>query len=176
MRLFLLTSWLCLYLTWIPHAQAEEATQFHLDATGAIVYCDITPSFNRKKLAQSLKTGTPIQFSWHIHIERIRNYWLNKNIADISFSRQVTPDLLTGQWILDDHITQTQRRTYSLNQAIQWLTTVHQFPIIDKSLLEAPNSYLISVSLDMMSDQNIAWWQDVFHLDHNISNSILNLP
>ena len=175
MRLLFLTSLLTFCFAYAPHAHAEEATQLHLDATTAIVYCDITPSFNRTQLIQTLKAGTPVIFSWGIHIARIRSYWLNQSVADIHFTRQVTPDLLTGQWILDDHITQTQRRTYVLEKAVQFLTQIQHFPLIDKSLLDAPNDYRITISLDIISDQNTTWWQDMFHMQHNISSSILRL-
>ncbi|MDQ6974372.1 MAG: DUF4390 domain-containing protein [Mariprofundaceae bacterium] len=156
---------------------AEETTQFHLNANQHIVYCDITPSFNQQDIIQNLQEGVPILFSWHISIESIQAYWLNQSVADIYFNRQVTPDLLTRQWKLNDSLTDIPSYTLSLPEALAFLSQIHHFPIIDKSLLAPHTTYLITVSLNITKgEQGNRWWHDLWHVNHNIATSILHLP
>jgi len=158
-------------------SDAEEDSRFHLDATQGIIYCDITPSFNQKKITQSLQAGMLVHFSWHIVIESIQPYWLNQQVADIQFNRSVIPDLLSQQWQLKDSLTGITSYTLSLSQAVQFLSHIKQFPLIDKSLLAPHTSYLISVSLNIeQGEANDTWWHDILNSEHTIASSILNLP
>ncbi|MDQ6994755.1 MAG: DUF4390 domain-containing protein [Mariprofundaceae bacterium] len=168
---------LVLLLLGFSNADAEETSQFHLNASQTIVYCDITPSFNQKNIIQTLQEGTEILFSWHISIEHIQPYWLNQSVADIHFNRQVIPDLLTQQWTLNDSLTDIPTYTLSISKAVEFLSHIHQFPIIDKSLLAPHNAYLITVSLNIKKGhQDDGWWHDIWHGEHHIASSILNLP
>lgn len=156
---------------------AEENSQFHLDATQNIVYCDITPSFNQNDVIQRLNDGTEVFFYWHIEVESIQNYWLNQQVADIHFNRQVLPDLLTQQWQLHDSLTDIPSHTHSLSQALAFLSQIKHFPIIDKNLLSPHTAYLITVSLNIEEGkQNHTWWNAILHTEYTIASSILNLP
>lgn len=158
-------------------SDAAEDSQFHLNATQDIVYCDITPSFDQTSITESLQDGTAMRFSWHIVIEAIQSYWFNQQVADIHFNRHVMPDLLSMQWQLKDSLTDITSYTASLPQAIQFLSRIKHFPVIDKSLLMPHTSYLISVSLNIdQDDQNNKWWHKVFTTEHIIASSIIHLP
>jgi len=168
----------CLIAFCIPCiSHADENSQFQLDASQAIVYCDITPSFNQKNIMQRLNDGTEILFYWHIKVESIQSYWLNQEVADIHFNHRVTPDLLSQQWELYDSLTGIPTQTHSLTQAVGFLSHIQHFPIIDKSLLAPHTDYLITVSLNIEQGlQNHTWWDAIFHNEHTIASSILHRP
>jgi len=166
---------LALFISFPCHA--DENSQFQLDASQNIIYCDITPSFNQEDIMQRLKDGTEIHFYWHISIESIQSYWFNQQVADIHFQRQVTADLLTRQWQLNDSLINIPTHTHSLNQALIFLSQVKHFPIIDRSLLAPHASYIITVSLNIeQGHQKHTWWNAILHTEHTIASFTLNLP
>jgi len=166
-----------LYIGLPLHTYADEDSQFHLDVTQSIVYCDITPSFNQKDVIQDLKEGTEVSFYWHIEVESIESYWFNQQIADIYFKRQVIPDLLTQQWQLHDSLTDIPTRTHTLLQALSFLSHIERFPILDKSLLAPDADYIIKVSLSIeKGQQNHSWWDTIFNREHTVATSILHRP
>jgi len=169
-------AWLIAFgMTSLCHA--SENSQFQLDASQSIIYCDITPSFNQQNISQWLKDGADISFTWHIEIESIQHYWFNKQVADIHFKRQVMPDLLSQQWRLLDSLTDIPRRTHSLSQALAFLSHIEHFPIIDKSLLPSDSDYLITVSLKVEKGAHEdAWWNNLLDGEHIIASSILHRP
>jgi len=156
---------------------AEESVQFHVDATSPIIYCDISPSFDRVHIQRTLQEGSPVTFSWHIEIETINPYWINEQIADISFYRQIMPDLITRQWRLEDNITGITHHTPSMQSAIDFISKIEHFPLLDKSLLEPHQSYLIQVYLSIENgEQKQAWWADLLSSEQTIATSRFTLP
>jgi len=176
MRRYCYSLLVCLCCICTAPLHAEERTQFQIDATQHIVYCDVSSSFNQQQLTQILNKGIPVQYSWHLHIERVRTYWMNETMADIYFTRKVTPDLLTHEWLLDDALTQIQTRTHSLTQALDFLTRLHHFPLLDTTLLPLHNTYHIQAFISVQFSHNIPWWQNLWNSEQAIGSSTLNLP
>ncbi|HKI60886.1 MAG TPA: DUF4390 domain-containing protein [Mariprofundaceae bacterium] len=151
-------AWLGLCMFQEPACAAEQAG-FSIQIHEPVIYCAAQWNGDRKSLALALKSGIEISFNWDIKVSRVRSYWLNKSIAEISFVRRVHPDLLARTWLLEDSASGISRRVYSLADAIDFLTGIHDFPVLDKSLLTSGEMYQLTLSIEKHEgEMDEAWW------------------
>ena len=141
------------------HSHAEEAGDLKIELDQQVVYCEAAWPASVDSLKQALQSGIAVTFVWHVQISEIQEYWLNNSVADIKVSRRVIPDLLSRQWLLKDETSGISRQEASLEAAIQFLTHLEHFPVLDRSLLAAQTPYRISVSIEKQEGEiNEAWW------------------
>jgi len=142
-------------------ASAGEQTGFSIQTNGPVIYCAAQWNGDRESLALALQAGISLSLNWHIKVARVRNYWLNKNIAEIAFVRHVHPDLLARNWLLEDSASGISRRAYSLDDAVTFLTDIRDFPVLDKSLLTSGEVYQLTLSIEKQEgEMGEAWWAD----------------
>ena len=146
-------------LLFAGHLYAEETGQLQIKQDQQLVYCDAEWPGAAESLTQALQSGITVTFVWHVQISEIQEYWLNKSIADIKVSRRVVPDLLSRKWLLEDEASGISRQVVSLEEAIQFLTRLENFPILDRSLLAASTLYRASVAIEEHEGEiNEGWW------------------
>jgi len=93
----------------------------------------------------------------------VRDYWLNENIAEITVIRRVEPDLLTRSWLLVDVSSGISLRVHNINLAMDFLTSLRQYPLLDRSLLLTEMPYSASVSARVhMGDMDESWWSGLW--------------
>ena len=158
-------------------AMADELTAVKIDASQAVIYCDVKPTVDVKRLITALNDGSPITFTWDITISEVRDYWLNKDIGNIQFYRLAMPDLVSHQWRLKDSNSGINRNAPSKQRAIAFLAQLKHFPIIDKSLLEPQKTYKINVRLHIeegtTSDD---WLNNILRFGKTVAIGTFTLP
>jgi len=158
-------------------AVADELASVEIDASQAVIYCDVKPAIHEKRLTTALNDGSPITFTWDITISKVRDYWLNKKIGDIQFHRLAMPDLVSHQWRLEDSNSGINRNTSSKQRALTFISQLNHFPIIDKSLLEPQTTYQVNVRLHIaegtVSDD---WLNNILRLGKTVAIGTFTLP
>ena len=141
------------------YAGAEESGALQLDLNQQVIYCAVEWQGNRESLSQALQAGITVTFVWQVQVDKKRNYWINKTIADIRVTRRVLPDLLSRSWVLEDEASGISRRATTLDEAIRFLARLEHFPVLDRSLLAAATPYRISVRVaEQEGEIKQAWW------------------
>ncbi len=147
-----------------PRVDAAEAGSLQIRMDQNVMYCSARMHVAEHTLASVMKDGIAVATEWHIHVGKVRNYWLNESIADITVLRHAKPDLLTRSWLLTDTSSGISRRVYRIEDAIDFLSGLEHFPVLDTSLLLPKRQYRISVSVEIHNDGiDNAWWASFWH-------------
>ncbi len=143
---------------------ADETGSLQIRMGQKVMYCAARMNVDNNTLSIAMKDGVAVATKWSIHVGRVRNYWLNEGIADITVIRHAKPDLLTRSWLLTDSSSGISRRVYQIEDAIHFLSGLNNFPVLDKSLLLPDMQYRISISVEIHAEGiNDAWWANLWH-------------
>ena len=124
-----------------------------------VIYCSVDLSVENSVFKFPMQDGTSVATEWHVTVGKVREYWLNENIGDITVIRRVEPDLLTRSWLLIDVSSGISQRVYAISDAITFLTGLKHFPVLDRSLLMDSVPYRAAVKVNIhIGDINQAWW------------------
>jgi len=147
-----------------PRAYADESGSLQIRMGQKVIYCVARMNSADNTLSLAIKDGIAVATEWHIQVGRVRDYWLNENIADITVIRHAKPDLLTRSWLLTDASSGISRRVYHIEDAIYFLSGLENFPVLDRSLLLPDMPYRASVSVEIHAEGiDNAWWANVWH-------------
>jgi len=124
-------------------------------------------------LLLSMQDGLAVGVVWKVKVGKLRDYWLDERIAEISVVRRVEPDLLTRSWLLVNVSSGISLRIHDIRLVMDFLTNLRQFPMLDRSLLLAGAHYRASVDVDIqigdiqrgniqIGDSNDAWWSGLW--------------
>ena len=142
-----------------------------------VVYCSVGPVGISDKAILALNQGTPVTLIWEISIDRVRDYWPDKNIGKVIIARQAIPDLISKSLIIADAKNGISRRVHSIDDAIAFLSELRNFPILDRSLLEAGVKYSIEVSFEIEEGQfKDTWWSETMRFGPSAAEEALTLP
>ncbi len=128
-------------------AYAESGVRMSVNIGNRIVSCDAHVNYNQKHLTKVLREGSEISVNWEINVSAIRAYWLNRTVATVTVKRRVVPDLVSQSWQLIDMTGGISQRVFNLKRAVQFLTRLEQFPVIDRSLLEGGHRYRMDIEI-----------------------------
>jgi len=137
---------LCLSMGAVAYADSHARMTVGIGAK--IVSCDAHVHYDQKRIAKALREGTEISVNWEINVGAIRKYWLNRTVATVTVKRRVVPDLVSRSWQLIDVTSGIAQRVFTLKQAVQFLTHLEQFPVIDRSLLEGGQHYRMDIKVN----------------------------
>lgn len=147
-----------------PAVAADDVGSLQILPDASVIECNATLHAESKAIAVALKDGITGTTVWHLQVARVRQYWLNDTIADISVTRRVKPDLLSRSWQLIDDSSGISRRVYQLGEAVHFLSSLEQFPVLDRSLLTTGIAYRMSVKVEVhYGEIKQAWWSDIWH-------------
>jgi len=145
------------------HVYADEPGSLQVRMDQKVMYCAARMNDTDSMLSTAMKDGIAVATEWHIQIGKVRDYWLNENIADITVIRHAKPDLLTRSWLLTDASSGISRRVYRIDEAIYFLSGLKNFPVLDRSLLLPDMPYRISVSVKIHTEGiDDAWWANLW--------------
>lgn len=140
-------------------ASAEESGGLDIRIDEKLIYCAATLKERDSGFIHALKDGIPVTTVWNIQVDKIREYWMNKAIAEITLVRRVVPDLLSRSWILEDQASGISRKVYSMDAVGRFLTHLEYLPVLDRSLLAASTPYMMRVDVEMHTGEvNDGWW------------------
>ena len=166
-----------MFFLYASYGYSEELADVQVDVSQPVIYCSISSEIGVERLGTALKEGSLMTYVWEIIIEEKRDYWLNKSIGSVQFSRQVVPDLVSQQWLLKDSNSGITSATLSTRKAISFLADLKHFPIIDKSLLQSGASYTIRVKLYVEEGEvSEHWWDAVTKLGKTVAVGSFALP
>ncbi len=178
-----LCGWLCklgvfgMFFLYASYGYTDELEGVRIDTTQPVIYCDVSDKTGIERLKLALSEGSLMTYSWEIIIEQQRDYWLNKSIGRVQFRRQVMPDLLSRQWLLKDSNSGITNATLSTEKAISFLASLKNFPVIDKSLLQSGELYIIEVKLYVEEGKvNEHWWDVVTKFGKTVAIGSFTLP
>ena len=175
--------WSRLFLLLLPaiilatQAFAAESAALHIRTDQKVLYCAARIAVDSNAFSPTMKDGIAMATEWHIKVRRVRSYWLNEDIADITVTRHAKPDLLTRSWLLTETSSGISQRVYSLKDAIQFLSGLDDFPVLDRSLLQKNTPYRVSVSVEIHSEGiSDAWWAGLWQPDAASMQQDFSLP
>jgi len=143
---------------------AEEADRLEIFTASDVVRCSAAMGASDKGVLVALRDGIEVTTIWHIQVAGVRKYWLNDAVAEIELKRRVKPDLLSRSWLLLDEASGISRRVYAIASAEQFLFTLQEFPVLDRTLLKPAMPYRMQVKVELyQGEMNKAWWAGIWH-------------
>lgn len=137
--------YLCLGMGFVAYADSD--VQMTVNVGNKIVSCDVQVHYDQKRLAKILREGTEINVNWNINVGARRKYWVSRKVAAVDVKRRVAPDLVSQSWLLIDMTSGISQRVFNMARAIQFLTRLEHFPVIDRSLLEDGHRYRMNIKI-----------------------------
>ncbi|MDQ6986693.1 MAG: DUF4390 domain-containing protein [Mariprofundaceae bacterium] len=166
-----------LYGQFLLPAHAAGGMQLQVAVEGDVLTCSASPTALPDGLERALREGSEISVNWHISVEIERKYWLNKSMGDIKLNRRVIPDLVSRSWLLEDQTSGITRRVFVLREATDFLTMLQNFPVLDRSLLNAGQAYVVKVvAREREGDVQNSWWRAWLGGDNISASSGFTLP
>ena len=122
----------------IQQAEAElQNNVYHINA-------NIDYSLSEEALS-ALKNGVPLIIKIDIAVLQERNWWWDKQIAQLEQSYLLIYHALSEKFIVHNLNTGTQENFSSLRTALATLGRIDKLPILDANLLEVDTNYLFQL-------------------------------
>ena len=91
----------------------------------------------------ALRSGVPLIVLINIEVLKDRNWWLDKTIAKLEQGYLLLYHALSEKYIIHNLNSGAQQNFISLSSAIHSLSNLHDFPLIDKNLLDEDDDYYV---------------------------------
>ena len=108
---------------------------FHLDANMDLKFSD--------DALEALRSGVPLIVLVNIEVQKDRNWWWDKTIAELEQGYLLLYHALSEKYIIHNLNSGAQQNFTSLNTALYSLSNIRDFPLIDKNLLEEGDDYYV---------------------------------
>lgn len=92
---------------------------------------------------EALRSGVPLIVLVNIEVLKDRNWWWDKTIAELEQGYLLLYHALSEKYIIHNLNSGAQQNYISLNAALSSLSNLHDFPLIDKNLLEDDDNYYV---------------------------------
>lgn len=110
---------------------------YHLDANMELHFSD--------DALEALRSGVPLIVLVNIEVEKDRNWWWDKTIAELEQGYLLLYHALSEKYIIHNLNSGAQQNYTSLNTALNSLSHLRDFPLIDKNLLDADDDYYVRI-------------------------------
>ena len=120
-------------------------------------------------IRSALKDGVTLYFDLQALVERRRRYWLDATVVDITLRRELSWHEVSERFVVRDVERGELENFTSLDQALQAIGSVDNWPVVVEPQLDADGSYEIrvraSVRRGSMPDalRTLIWWSDSWH-------------
>ncbi len=144
-------------LTW---AESDVPENMRVYIEDDVVYCDIQTFSQESYILKVIGSGSPMTVIWQFDVVQTRDYWLDKTVASVRLGRQVIPDLVTQHWLMRDLSGGVVKYADSAHEAMRFLTSMRHVAVIDVSVLEAEQSYVLEATSYMHEgeEEEEGWW------------------
>jgi len=106
-----------------------------------LIYFNVEGAY-REKLKKAILSGAPATFSFYVNLYRVRNFWLDKNIADIKVTHTVKYDTLKKEFTVKRPWKNSKPVvTKSFQQAQKLMTEIDSLKVVSLSNLEKGRRY-----------------------------------
>jgi hypothetical protein len=142
-----------LVLTMPVRLQAQDAKLANIIVTNTrdnlLLYLTALEAFP-SKIEQAVHSGVPTTFSFYIKLHRVRNFWLDQSIQDITLSHTLKYNSLKKEYIVNRSWEGGRSQTVeSLDEAKQLMTEVDSLVIVPLNRLEKGQQYQISAKAEL---------------------------
>ncbi|MFK5914614.1 MAG: DUF4390 domain-containing protein [Woeseiaceae bacterium] len=90
---------------------------------------------------EALRSGVPLIVLINIDVQKDRNWWWDKTVAELEQGYLLLYHALSEKYIINNLNSGEQQNFSSLNTALYSLSNIRNFPLIDKNLLDPDNNY-----------------------------------
>lgn len=98
---------------------------------------------------EALKNGVPLILLLDIEVEKQRNWWWSKNVANLEQGYLLIYHALTENYLVTNLNSSAQNNYRSLHAALDALGHIRALPILDEKLLEADSKYFVKVRMHL---------------------------
>lgn len=129
-----------------------KSAETHLQNNVFQLNTDMQLNFSEDSL-DALHSGVPLIILFNIEVFKDRNWWWDKNIAELEQGYLLLYHALSEKFIIHNLNSGSQKNYRSLTTALYALSHLRDLPILDANLLEKDNDYYarIRVYLDIES-------------------------
>ena len=142
----LLATLLCLLMSVFFSTQSHAEGFKILSATSSLnknviqLEANIELKFSDDAL-EALRSGVPLIILLNMEVLKDRNWWWDKTIAELKQGYLLLYHALSEKYIIHNLNSGAQKNYISLNAALNSLSNIREFPLIDKNLLEEGDDY-----------------------------------
>ena len=99
-------------------------------------------------IRKALQNGVTLSFDVEARVEQVRRFWFNATVIDVTLHRELAYHVLTRRYVVRDVQSGGERSFADVRQALRYLQSVHNWPILVESQLLS-GRYVISVRADV---------------------------
>lgn len=107
----------------------------------------------RNPVLEALNNGVALDFVIDHEILLSRRWWLDKEVALVSQRYRISYHALTRQYVLTNLNTQDVKTYYTLPSLLRSLGDIRNFPLIDASLLDDDELYIVRMRVYLDFDE-----------------------
>lgn len=114
----------------------------------------------------ALKDGVSLNFDFEATVQKLRRYWTNSTIVDITLHRELSWHEVTERYVVRDASRGEQGSYSTLDQALQAVGSVDAWPIVVEPQLEPNANYEVGVRASVRRGnltsalRSLIWWSD----------------
>ncbi|MFH1102215.1 MAG: DUF4390 domain-containing protein [Pseudomonadota bacterium] len=142
-----------MFLIFSPHAFCQEARLTNIIVTNTrddlLLYFSVEGAF-QQKMKEAILSGVPASFSFYISLYRNRNFWLDKEIADLKITHAIKYNtvkkefVITRSWENSSPIV-----TQSFIEAQRLMIEIDSLKILPLKRLEKGNQYQLRAKAEL---------------------------
>ena len=132
---------------------AQEAVLTHITVSNTrddlLFNFTLEGSFT-EKLKEAIISGVPATFTFYISLHRIRSWWLDKKVANITLTHTIKYDNLKKNFTIKRSWKEGKPIvTLSFSKAQKWMTVIDAFPVYPLKKLEKGRQYQIRAKAEV---------------------------
>jgi hypothetical protein len=114
-----------------------------------LVYLNVEGAF-REKLKKAVLSGVPTTFSFYVALYKTRNWWMDKEIADIKITNTVKYDNLKKEFVVKrSWVNSEPMVTQSFEEAQKQMAEVDSLKIVPLNMLEKGGRYQLRAKAEL---------------------------
>ena len=134
-------------------AIAQEARLTNITVSNTrdylLLYLNLEGAFS-EKLNKAILSGVPAKFLFLAELNKVRNIWIDREIADITVTHTIKYDNLKKEFIVRRSWKNNEPEvTKSFNEAQKWMTEVNSLKIIPLGQLEKGQQYQLRIKAEV---------------------------
>ncbi len=132
---------------------AQDATLTNITVSNTrddlLLYLNLEGAF-REDMNNAILSGVPATFLYFAKLNRVRNFWFDKDIADIEVTHTIKYDNLKKEFTVKRSWKEDNPEvTKSFTEAKKWMTEINSLKIIPLNRLEKDEQYQLSVKAEV---------------------------
>jgi hypothetical protein len=169
---------LCFTLSALVWAEDDvDSEKIHAYIQDGVVYADIQSFAEESYILKVIASGSPMTVFWQFEVSQSRDYWLDKQVAEVRLGRQVIPDLVTQRWLMRDLSGGVVKYTSDAHEAMRFLTSMNHVAVVDVSVLDTQKAYTLAIKVFMYEgeQEEQGWWSSLIDFGEDIGSLNLDL-